>query len=164
LLAGAVAIAVNTFLLAAADWIPLVTAHGGLLKLLKRYFASPLGWLGAAGLWVQSGLPGPGTHAFQLGFHVLVGLVMAVFYAVVLEPRVPGPPWAKGLAYAALVWLANAFIVLPWISEGIAGSRHLSTVGMAYFAAAHTVFFVLMAVLYARMAFGVPPSAPAQRL
>jgi hypothetical protein len=46
--------------------------------------------------------------------------------------------------------IANAFIVLPWIGEGSAGSAFLGAGGMLYFAAARTVFFVLLAVLYAR--------------
>jgi len=53
LLAGLIAIVVNTLLLEAADWIPLVTARGGLLKLLKMYFASPLASLGVADLWAR---------------------------------------------------------------------------------------------------------------
>lgn len=69
----------------------------------------------------------------------------------VLEPYIPGSPWRKGAVYAAAVWLANAFIVLPWIGEGIAGHRYLTFAGMAYFAFAHTVFFLLLAVLYERL-------------
>src|SRR5262245_31099174 len=64
---------------------------------------------------------------FKTGFHIVVGLLMAL-----------------------LAWLANALIVLPWIGEGIARSLYLSADGMIYFAAAHTVFFVLLALLYAR--------------
>lgn len=75
---------------------------------------------------------------------------MALFYAYVLEPMLPGSALVKGLLYALLVWLANAFVVLPWIGEGIAGSAYLSAGGMLYFAAAHTLFFVLLALLYER--------------
>jgi len=75
---------------------------------------------------------------------------MAVFYAYVVEPLLPGTALVKGLLYALLIWLANAFIVLPWIGEGIAGSANISLGGMIYFAVAHTVFFVLLALLYAR--------------
>ena len=46
---------------------------------------------------------------FQDGFHILVGLLMAVFYAFVLEPVLAGSALVKGLVYALLVWLANAF-------------------------------------------------------
>lgn len=150
LLAGLIAIVANTALLEAADWIPLVTARGGLLKLLKMYLSTPLTSLGIADFWAALNLPAPDTHAFKTGFHIVVGLLMALFYANVLEPMLPGSALLKGLLYALLVWLANAFIVLPWIGEGIAGSAFLSAGGMLYFAAAHTLFFVLLAVLYER--------------
>ena len=38
----------------------------------------------------------------------------------------------------------------PWIGEGIAGSAFLSAGGMLYFVAAHTLFFVPLALLYER--------------
>jgi hypothetical protein len=148
LLAGLIAIVVNTLILEAADWIPLVTARGGLLKLLKVYCSDPLVRLGLADLWANLHLPGPDTGVFKSGFHIVVGLSMAVFYAFVLEPILPGAPLTKGLIYALLVWLANALVVLPWIGEGIAGSRYLSFAETLYFAVAHTVFFVGLAILY----------------
>jgi len=140
LLAGAVAIALNTAALAAADLVPLATAHGGLLRLLV----------------VLSGdaLPIPAGSAFQAGFHIVVGLAMALFYAMVLEPVLRGPSWLRGLTYAVAVWLANAAVVLPATGEGFAGSRHLTLAGMVWFAAAHTLFFVVLAVLYARLRSG----------
>jgi len=149
LLAGLIAIIANTLVLEAADLIPLVTARGGLLKLLKIYLSAPLANLGIAGLWASLPLPAPDSHAFKTGFHIFVGLLMAVFYAYVLEPLLPGTAPMKGLLYALFVWLANAFIVLPWIGEGIAGSANLDAGGMIYFAFAHTMFFVLLALLYA---------------
>ena len=150
LLAGAIAIGINTALLAAADWIPLVTARGGLLKLLTIYFGPLLSQAGAGQAWIGLGLPVPGGTMFQLGFHVVVGLAMALYYGLLLEQRLPGAPWWKGLLYAAAVWVANAFIILPWLGEGIAGSRNLGLLGMGYFAVVHTVFFVLLAVLFAQ--------------
>jgi hypothetical protein len=162
LAAGAIAVALNMALLGAADWLDLPTAHGGLLRLL-------LAVAGDAGRM----RPGP---LFQAGFHVLVGLGMAVFYGLVLEPALrraaavaggAGPlasrgvtarggviAWRRGLVdgflYAAAVWIANAAVVLPLTGEGFAGSRHLSLAGMAWFAAAHTLFFIAVAVLFQR--------------
>ena len=95
LLAGLIAIVVNTLILEAADWIPLVTARGGLLKLLKIYFSDPLAQVGIANLWSSLHLPGPDTGLFKSGFHIVVGLLMAVFYAFVLEPILPGSPLVK---------------------------------------------------------------------
>lgn len=76
---------------------------------------------------------------------------MALFYAFALEPVLRGPSWLRGLLYAVAVWLGNALIVLPTIGEGLAGSRRLTVAGMAWFAAAHTLFFVVLAILYARL-------------
>lgn len=149
LMAGAIAITINTALLAAADWIPLVTARGGLLKLLTVYFGQPLARLGFGSLWTGLGLPTPTGPVFQLGFHVAVGLGMALLYGMAIEPALPGSAWRKGLIYAVAVWVANAVVILPWLGEGFAGSRNLGLPGMTYFAAAHIVFFVLLAVLFA---------------
>jgi hypothetical protein len=85
LLAGAVAIALNTAVLSAADLVPLATAHGGLLRSL---------------VILTGGAISPTGSGFQAGFHVAVGLVMAVFYAFILEPFLRGPSWLRGLLYA----------------------------------------------------------------
>ena len=83
LIAGGIAIAVNTILVAAADWIPLVTAQGGLLKLLTTYLvARPVLSIGLGELWSNLGLPSPANHIFQTGFHVVVGLAMAVLMSL----------------------------------------------------------------------------------
>jgi hypothetical protein len=137
LVAGAVAIALNTAALAAADRIPLATAHGGLLRLLAMLTGDAVAL--------------PASAAFGTAFHVAVGLAMAVVYAFVVERVLTGPGWRRGIVFAAAVWLANALVVLPATGEGLAGSRHLAAAGMAWFAAAHTLFFVTLAVLYERL-------------
>lgn len=148
LAAGAIAISVNTLILFAANLIPLATAHGGILTLIKPVAAVLLRETGIAAGWNDLGLPGPANPWFQAGFHIAVGLVMAIFYALILERILSGPAWLRGVIYALPVWLANTFIVLPLIGEGIAGSSNLTLAGMIYFAVAHTIFFVLLAVLY----------------
>jgi hypothetical protein len=137
ILAGLVAILLNTAALATADLIPLPTAHGGLLRFLVML---------SGGL-----LQPPGGIGFMTAFHILVGLGMALFYAFLLEPVLPGTPWRRGLAHALAVWLANACIVLPLTGEGFAGRAHLSPAGMLWFAVAHTLFFLVLARLYARL-------------
>lgn len=104
--------------------------------------------LGLAGYWNALGLPAPSGGIFKTGFHIAVGLGMALVYAVVVEPRVPEPAWIKGLWYALILWLMNALIILPLIGEGIAGVRHLNFAGVVYYACAHTIFFVLLALGY----------------
>lgn len=151
LLAGLIAIIINTSLLQLADFIPLQTARGGLLKLLQLLVGDMLRATGLSNMWLSAGLPGADTAIFKLGFHVLIGLFMAVLYAVMLEPFLTGSAIKKGLLYALLVWVVNAVIVLPWIGEGFAGSHQLTLAGMLYFAVAHTIFFVALALIYARL-------------
>ncbi len=138
-------------MLAGADAAGLKTAHGGLLRLLQNLGGWLAGLLGAPVWWSTSLLPFTSGQTVQFGFHVFVGLLMAVVYAYLLEPVLPGRPWMKGLIYAALAWLLNAMAVLPLIGEGIAGAHHLDAAGMIGFAVAHTAFFVLLTTLYARL-------------
>ena len=151
LIAGSIAIVVNTLALKAADLVPLATARGGLLRLIRPWFAGPLDLLGIAALWSSIGGPGPATPAFQTGFHLFVGILMALAYAYIFEPRLPGRAWLKGWICAVAVWLLNAAMVLPATGEGFAGRLHLTLPGMVWFAAAHTLFFLTLAFGYAML-------------
>jgi hypothetical protein len=74
-----------------------------------------------------------------MGFHLGLGIVVALVYAYVLEPRAPRRRRPeRGALYAIAVWLLNAFVVLPATGEGFAGSAHLTLAGITWFAAAHT--------------------------
>jgi uncharacterized membrane protein YagU involved in acid resistance len=72
---------------------------------------------------------------------------MAVAYALI-EPRLPGRPFSKGLVYGTVIWCFNAFLVLPLTGEGIAGARNVNTVGLIVFAVAHMTFFLTLSMLY----------------
>ena len=150
LAAGAIAIGVNTALLVGADLVGFTTARGGLLRLVKNVLGAIAEGLGGGGVWTSVVEPATSGQLFRSGFHVFVGLLMALFYAYLLEPWLPGRPWMKGALYAFGVWLLNAFGVLPLIGQGVAGSASLDAAGMTGFAIIHTVFFVLLGVLYAR--------------
>ena len=145
LFAGSVSIGANTGLLLLADAVGFTTSHGGLLRFARDGIAAVSAEAGTAIVPLVS------SATFQTAFHVAVGLLMAIFYAFALEPILAGPAWLKGFVYAAGVWLLNAFVMLPAIGESIAGSRHLDLSGMIGFAVIHTVFFILLAVLYARL-------------
>jgi hypothetical protein len=147
LLAGCAGLAINIALLNTADHFGVVTARGGFQKLAKLWFSMPLVTTGVASLWSGIGLPAPETGLFMVSFKVGVGLCMSAIYPVI-EPRLPGNWVTKGLAYAAAVWLANAAIVLPLLGEGFAGYRSLTPGGMAWFAFAHTAFFLILAYIF----------------
>jgi hypothetical protein len=149
LAAGSVAIIVNTLALKAADIVSLPTAKGGLLRLVSSWSAPLLTKLGVLSVWTSLGLPAIATPAFQTSFHLIVGILMAIFYAYIVEPLLPTlDDVIRGAAYALIVWLLNAFVVLPLTAEGIAGTAHLTLAGVLWYAAAHTIFFLLLAQLY----------------
>ena len=162
LTAGAIAIVVNTLLLRAADWMHIDIGHGGLLELVHRTIVDGVTALDPA-------LTGPAgfsrvlvAPSFKIGFHAAVGLLMALFYTGVLEPRLPQRLSAglKGFTYALLLWVANAAIVLPALGQGFAGCRVLHVGGMLYFAFAHTAFFLTLAWMTALLQArdGAPPA------
>ena len=149
--AGAVAIVLNTAALRLADFISLPTAQGGLLRLIIPWLVGPTKASGLSFFWRHAGGPPPNSPIFQTGFHLAVGIAMAVFYAFVVEPFLAGRAVVQGLAYALAAWLLNAAVVLPLTGEGFAGNEHLALAGMVWFAAAHTLFFVILALLYQRL-------------
>lgn len=154
LVAASVAIGVNTLALKAAELIPLETAKGGLLRLIEPGAGKVLDQLGVAFLWSAAGGPSPSSPVFQTLFHLGVGIMMGLFYAYAIEPWLRGGAWIKGWLYAVAAWLLNAAVVLPLTGEGFAGRTHLGAAGMIWFAVAHSIFFVLLALIYARLAVG----------
>jgi hypothetical protein len=149
LLAGSVAIVLNTLALNAADLFDLETAHGGLLRLIVSSLPSSIDRLRIASSWAAINGPPINSKSFQTGFHLLVGLLMALFYAFALEPYLPRSTAAKGWLYAIGVWLINACVVLPATGEGFVGSAHLTAAGMLWYAASHTLFFLTLAYGFA---------------
>ena len=137
LIAGTIAIVSNILALDAARLVPLDTGNGGLLRFLA--------------MLTGGAFPAPAGAVFQTAFHIVIGLAMALLYAFVLEPWMRVPSWLRGVLFATAVWLMNALIVLPAIGEGIAGSRDLTLAGIVWFAGAHTLFFLVLAILFARL-------------
>jgi|SRR5215471_1527338 len=142
LLASSIALAANMELLSIADVAHISTGQGGLLRL----FATMIQRLAVSLRLTDdlSNLPLPSPAIF----HIVTGLAMAVAYALMIEPRLPGRPFSKGLVYGTVVWCINAFLVLPLAGEGIAGSRNVDTVGLIVFAVAHMTFFLALSMLY----------------
>ena len=140
--AGSIALAANMALLSIAGAAGITTGQGGLLRLFATIIQHLAGSLHL--LDGLSNLPLPS----QATFHIVTGLAMAVVYALMIEPRLPGRPFSKGLVYGTVVWCFNAFLVLPLIGEGIAGSRNVDTVGLIVFAVAHMTFFLALSMLY----------------
>lgn len=149
LLSGLIAIIVNILVLAAAAHMNVATAHGGLLRLFVLALSKTATSWHLPAAWASINGPRVSSALFAMSFHVIVGLVMAAFYAIALEPNILFNPLGKGLLYALGVWIINAAIVLPAIGEGFAGIYDLTIVGIGWYAVAHTLFFILLSITFA---------------
>jgi hypothetical protein len=146
LAAGASALLANFALLTIADRFGIVTARGGFQRLVKQIAGPYFIKFGIDRQWTLLALPAPQSAAFVVGFKIAVGLGMALAYGLG-QKYFPGTPVQKGLAYALLVWLINACVVLPALGEGFAGTSSLTPIGITAFAIAHTSFFIVLALL-----------------
>jgi hypothetical protein len=53
--------------------------------------------------------------------HFVAGMVWALFYAYIVEPRLEGSGWRKGLLFAPLPWLLSLVVFLPLVGGGFFG-------------------------------------------
>ena len=106
LLAGTIALAANIAVLSIASAAGIRTAHGGLFLLFTRIIHRVVPSRSFMDGWKIFAPP-----VSQAVFHIVAGLVMAIFYALVLELKLPGRPFFKGIAYGTAIWFLNAFLV-----------------------------------------------------
>jgi len=113
LAAGTIAIVLNILVLDAFYAASIITARGGLQKLVRSWLSPLIITSGLSHSWSSTGLPGPDTLVFKTGFKVTAGLLMALAYALLFEPTLRGGFLRKGPIAAVPFWLLNACVVLP---------------------------------------------------
>ena len=145
-----IAIALNTLILKSDTFFKIKAGAGGLFGLLKIHFAETFSQLGLSSLWTLASLPQPGTLAFYIFFHSLVGYSTAILYVYVIEKRLLGSGLTKGAIFSLLPWVINSVIVLPLLGKGFAGSDVLDITGIIYFFIANGLYGVVLGYLYER--------------
>jgi hypothetical protein len=65
-------------------------------------------------------LAGPNLYAATAVFFI-GGVLWAVLYGLVFEPRLSGPGWQRGLKFALVPWLFSLVVVLPVVGGGFLG-------------------------------------------
>lgn len=100
----------------------------------KAVFAGVVGTLAmtAVGIWVapMMGIPKMNPAAMLstkmgdmivLGWigHLMIGVMLAIFYAVVAAPKLPGPPVARGAVFSVVPWLMAQLLVMPMMGMPI---------------------------------------------
>jgi hypothetical protein len=103
LAAGTIGIIINTVLLKIAAPLGIQAESGGLLRLTTQTFAPLITQSGIGEAWTRAGLPPTDSVVFWLGFHLATGLGMALLYAFVCEPFLPGNGLLKGSLFARAV-------------------------------------------------------------
>ena len=88
--------------------------------------------------------------AFGMILNLLMGLVWALIYARLAEPRLAGPGWRKGVFFALVPWLLSILVFFPIAGVGVLGSGVdagiLPVLGNLIL---HLVFGVVLGTLYA---------------
>jgi len=57
----------------------------------------------------------------SIGAHFAMGLLLAVFYTYIVEPRMWGPGWVRGALFAAIPWLFSVAVFFPLVGGGFLG-------------------------------------------
>jgi hypothetical protein len=53
--------------------------------------------------------------------HLAVGVVLALLYGSIAEPRLPGPGWLRGALFAMIPWLLSLTLAFPLLGAGMFG-------------------------------------------
>ena len=121
-----------------AGWVPLAALSGALasafvtavLAVVYSYIVA-MGSASSAGGAVSDWSAGlyryvmshrtPSDLALAMGLQLALGIGWAVVYAVLVEPRLSGPGWSRGLVFAVVPWLGGMLVVLPLLGAGVLG-------------------------------------------
>ena len=112
-LAGSLA---NTVAIRLVQMTPIPPGTGGLAKMTLaniNHLAETLGLTARA--------PQNFGPVGQEIFHTVLGVTMAVVYALLFYRWLRGPGWLRGFVFCQIPWLMQAFVVLPWTGAGALG-------------------------------------------
>jgi hypothetical protein len=54
--------------------------------------------------------------------HLAIGVVLALMYGAIVEPRLIGPGWVRGLMFAMIPWVLSLVVAFPLLGAGMFGS------------------------------------------
>ena len=57
--------------------------------------------------------------ALGWALHFIIGMLLALIYAGIFDPRLPGPPLVRGLIYGALVFVVAQLVFMPLVGGGV---------------------------------------------
>jgi uncharacterized membrane protein YagU involved in acid resistance len=51
--------------------------------------------------------------------HLMIGIVLALIYAGLVAPHLPGPPVVRGMLFSLAPWLMAQVVVMPMMGMGL---------------------------------------------
>ena len=95
------------------------------------------------------------TAVFLIG-----GLVWAMLYGLVFEPRLRGPGWQRGMIFSLLPWLFSLLVFMPLVGGGIfgvgLGAGPLPIIGNLIL---HLIYGAMLGVIYGPAGDTIPGGA-----
>lgn len=140
--AGVVAALANSAAIRLAQLSPVPPGTGGLAKMTLALANQSLATFG-----LGSPLPADFSPLGQQIFHLGIGATMALIYALFVYRWLNGPGWLRGLVFCQVMWLLQAFVVLPWTGAGLLG-LHLSPLTPPLSFALNAVYGLVLGALY----------------
>jgi uncharacterized membrane protein YagU involved in acid resistance len=77
--------------------------------------------------------------------HVMIGITLAIFYAVI-QSRIPGPPAIRGALFGLLPWAMAMLMVMPMMGMPLFGGAASTAVGSLI---GHLVYGATVGAIYA---------------
>jgi uncharacterized membrane protein YagU involved in acid resistance len=60
-----------------------------------------------------------GMIALGWAAHMMIGVILAVAYAALAAPTLPGAPWLRGAVFSMAPWLVAQLMVMPMMGMGV---------------------------------------------
>lgn len=77
--------------------------------------------------------------------HFTVGAILALAFAALVAPRLPGPSLVRGMAYGVVPWLAAQLVVMPMMGAGFFSGSLAAAAGSLM---GHLVYGAVVGVVY----------------
>lgn len=140
--AGLIGSLANTVAIRLFQLTPVPPGTGGLAKMTLAAVNDAAKTLGFAGR-----VPPNFGPIGQEIFHTLMGVTMALVYALFFYRLLRGPGWLRGFIFCQIPWLLQAFVVLPWLGAGALGLKLSPWTPLASFAL-NAIFGLTLGAIY----------------
>ena len=93
--------------------------------------------------------------------HFMIGIMLAVIYAVMFSKRLPGPSAIRGMIFSLLPWLFAQLVLMPMMGAGLFSGSMLKAGGSLM---GHLLFGAIVGAFYAKEGCLLTDKCPAKQL